>query len=93
MRCPKCGSENVFLQQVETGSIGTSHTTITRRTHGLLYWIFIGWWIWIFKLLLLPFRLLFGHKKKIGTANTVTGTKTIHRTAATCQNCGHSWTV
>ena len=93
MICPKCGSSNVFVQQVETGSVGTSRTVVTKHTHGLLYWLFIGWWIWIFKLVLLPFRLLFGHTKKVGKATTISGTKNIHSTRATCQNCGHTWSV
>lgn len=93
MTCPKCGSNNVFIQQIESGSIGTSRTTMKRHYHGLLYWLFIGWWVAIIKMLLWPFKLLFGHTKKIGSATTITGTKNILTTRATCQNCGHAWTV
>lgn len=93
MVCPKCGSENVLVQQVQTGSIGTSRTVIKKHTHGLLYWLFIGWWAWIFKLLFLPFKMLFGSSKKTGKATTITGTKTLNTTKATCQNCGHTWSV
>lgn len=93
MTCPKCGSTNVFVQQVDEGSIGTSKTSIKKHTHGLLYWLLIGWWIWIFKLVLVPFHLLFGHTKKKAVATTISGSKTIHSTKATCQACGHSWTV
>ena len=66
---------------------------LKQHTHGLLYWLFVGWWIWIFKLLLFPFRLLFGHTKKIARATTISGTKNIHVTRATCQDCGHGWNV
>ncbi len=93
MNCPKCGSNNVFIQQVETGSIGTSRTVINKQRHGLLYWLLLGWWIWIFKLMLWPLILLFGRKKKVGTATTISGTKNIVITKATCQNCGHAWKV
>ena len=93
MVCPKCGSTNVNVQQLETGSVGTSKTTITKRRKGLLYWLFVGWWIWIFKIFLLPFKILFGSKKKIGSATTISGTKNIFTTRAVCQECGHAWKV
>jgi len=92
MRCPRCGSEQVFLQQVETGSVGMSRTTFSQTRHGLLYWLFIGWWLWIIKLCLWPLTLIFGRRKRSRTtASTVTGTRNLHRTAATCQQCGHAW--
>ena len=93
MRCPKCGSENVFVQRVQEGSVGTSRTVERRHIHGLLYWLLIGWWIWFFKLLFLPLRILFGHTKKTGRKTTLYSEKTILRTMATCQQCGHSWKV
>ena len=91
MVCPKCGSENVNVQSVETGSVGMSQTNIYKKHHGLLYWLFIGWWIWIFKLLVLPFKILFGSKKKIGSATTISGTKNVLSTRAVCQSCGYQW--
>lgn len=91
IKCPKCKSKNVNIQMVEDGSIGTSKTKITKKHHGLFYWLFIGWWIWFFKIFLLPFKILFGSKKTIGKATTVTASKTINKKMAICQNCGHSW--
>ncbi len=91
MICPKCGSSNVNVQSVETGSVGMSKTTIVKKRKGLLYWLLVSWWIWIFKLLVFPFKLLFGSKKKIGTATTISGTKNVLSTRAVCQSCGYSW--
>lgn len=89
MICPNCNSENVLVQREQTGSIGGAHT-YGRKHHGIIYWLFFCWWIWIFKLVLIPIRILFGKRNGI---NTITGQKTFNRTVAVCQNCGHSWKV
>ena len=39
MQCPKCGSENVNVQVVSETHLSTKH-------HGVVYWLFVGWW-WI----------------------------------------------
>lgn len=93
MVCPKCGCSNVFVQQVDEGSIGASRTIAAKRTHGLFYWVFIGSWIWIFKLVFFPFRLLFGHTKRKTVGRTISGSKILHSTKATCQGCGYCWKV
>ena len=89
MKCPKCNSENVNIQREQTGSIGGART-YGKKHHGLLYLLVIGWWIWIFKLFLLPFTIWFGKRDKL---NTVTAQKTFNKTVAVCQNCGHHWSV
>lgn len=79
MKCKKCGSENVNTQVV-------SEQVVRTMKHGILYWILIGWWIWIFKLLLFPITILlnlFSRTEKISF--------TEHKTMCVCQNCGHTW--
>lgn len=94
MICPKCNSQNVFIQREQSFSVGGSRTTYSHG-HGPLYWLLIGWWIWIFKMMLaictLGLSLLF--RKKKGTANTVSTNKVFNKTVAVCQNCGFHWKV
>ncbi len=95
MACPKCGSENILYQREQTGSVGASTNTVVikeaKKSRGCLYWFLGGWitdlmwwlaigWWW---------KLLFGGRKR-GGLNFNAG-KTINRTMAVCQNCGHSW--
>lgn len=103
--CPKCGSNNITFQREQTASIGGSlHSFGGGKTgHGIFYWLFIGWWFWIFKFIMWMFKVmlaictlglstLFTRKKKgkIG-GKTITASKSINRTVAVCQNCGHTW--
>ena len=39
MTCPKCGSTNVNAQMV-------SETQIKPKHHGILWWVFFGWY-WV----------------------------------------------
>lgn len=92
MTCPKCKSENVTVQSVQTGTVGKDTYNAPKKKSciswilggwiiDLLFWIFIGWWK----------NLLFGKRRKIGTK---TGwRKARYKTMAICQNCGHSWKV
>lgn len=89
MKCPKCGSEVVNVQREQTGNIGGART-YGKKHHGLLYWLCIGWWFWIFKLLLLPITIWFGKRGKV---NTIMAQKTFNKTVAVCQNCGNCWNV
>lgn len=89
MQCPKCGSENVNIQREQTGTIGGART-YGKKHHGLLYFLLIGWWIWILKLILIPITIWFGKRDKL---NTVTAQKTFNKTVAVCQNCGHHWKI
>ena len=61
MKCPRCGSENVNVQQIQTGSIGAGTNKVVieqpRRSKGCLYWLLIGWWAWVIKLF--SYRLSF----------------------------------
>lgn len=80
MECPKCGSTNVI--------VGSSATEKKAARHGILYWIFIGWWwhalLWIAATIpMLFWRLI--HKNR--------NTKTMVTTSAVCQDCGNSWTI
>lgn len=97
MACPRCGSENIMYQREQTGNIGvgTNRVVIQQpsKSHGCLYWLCIGWWwkpvYWLcFGWWL---GLLFGGRNKGGW--NIHGNKTINRTMAVCQNCGHSWKV
>lgn len=82
MKCSKCQSENVNIQIVSETKVKTLH-------HGILYWIFIGWWLelllWFF--LTIP-RLLIAlfvpKKRKIVTTQ---------KTMAICQSCGNTWEI
>lgn len=105
--CPKCGSTNITFQREQTASIGGSlHSFGGGKTgHGLMYWIFIGWWMWIVNLVIWSFKAvfaictlglstLFTRKKKNKTSGkTISASKTFNHTVAVCQDCGHSWKV
>lgn len=80
MVCPKCGSNNVTAQVINQVKLKDKH-------HGVLWWVFVGWW-WIpFKWLFLTLpALLFalcGHKKQKAVNKSVT--------MFVCQDCGNSW--
>lgn len=82
MQCTKCGSDKVNVQIV-------SETKSKREGRGIIYWLFIGWWLemllWFF--LTIPrvlIALFMPKRKKIVT---------IQHTKAVCQNCGNTWSV
>ena len=79
MQCNKCGSNNVNVQAVSI--------TKSKKHHGIVYWIFIGWWLepimWLF--LTLPWLII-----KIFKPNKV---KTKVKGYAVCQDCGNRWQV
>ena len=102
--CPKCGSENVSFQREQTASFGGSLHSFknSNKGHGCLWWICIGSWWWVVKFMWEMMKicctcglsLFFRGKKTNATkGKTVTATKTINRTVAVCQECGHSWKV
>lgn len=78
MKCSRCKSENVSVQAV---------TTTKNKKHGLMYWLFIGWWLeptmWIF--LTIPWLII-----KIFKPNKVSS-KT--HSEAVCQSCGNRWKI
>lgn len=78
MKCPKCGSENVNIQAV---------TATRKKTHGVLWWILVGWWWvpikWFFFFWLVFIGKLFGFGSK----------ETVAQSMAVCQTCGHHWKI
>lgn len=80
MVCPKCGSENCEMQFV-------SENALKVKKHGLLYWIFVGWWLqpllWFF--LTIPMIIITIFKPKKYKMKTKT------KKMAVCNNCGKSW--
>lgn len=97
--CPSCGSDKIFFQQVTQASESKTKTKHYETHHGCLYWVFIGWWIWIFKALWNLFligctgglSIFFKKKNQVGKSVGTTTTKNVNKTVATCQNCGSSW--
>lgn len=78
MICPKCQSENVNVQVL---------SEVKKKRKGILYWIFIGWWVeiimWVF--LTLPWLII-----KIFKPNKYKSKTTSN---AVCQNCGNTWVI
>lgn len=75
MVCPKCGSENVNVQVVQTGS-KSSH-----NSRGCL-WELGRWFLIIFTL---------GLWLLVGKSKGKSKTKTKNKTMCVCQNCGKTW--
>lgn len=96
MACPKCGSEKISYQREQSGTIGASTNKVViqpaKKSHGCLYWVFIGWW-WkpMYWLCFGWLGLFFGGKRRGGL--NFKADKAINHTVAICQNCGHSWKV
>ncbi|MBN1058579.1 hypothetical protein [Clostridium botulinum] len=78
MKCKKCGSENITVQAV---------TTLKNKHKGIIYWLFIGWWLemmlWLF--LTIP-KLIF----ELFKPNKI---KSKTHSEAICQNCGYRWEI
>ena len=103
MKCPQCGSEHVESQlfQEDLGSSTVSKTKSSSKQggHGVLYWIFLGWWIWLPKLLLwivafIPMAILKALRKKKTKGKSTTTETTVrnlqYKTVYTCKDCGHT---
>ena len=80
MTCPKCKSENVSTQVVNTVKLKNKH-------HGILWWLLGGWIWWIFKWLFFTIPALifaiFGSKKQKAVNK--------QKIVCVCQSCGYSW--
>ncbi|MBQ1437048.1 MAG: hypothetical protein IIZ07_03835 [Ruminococcus sp.] len=82
MLCPKCGSSNVNIQVI-------NETILKNKHHGILWWLFIGWWWvpvkWIFLTIPALLAKIFIPKRQ----------KAVNRTIkkAVCQNCGYTWDI
>ena len=92
MVCPKCKSENVIVQQVQTGIVGTT-AYHGKKHHGLLYWISCVWMLKFIYFISIGWfiRLFAGKRDKAGSS--ISASKTFNKTMATCQNCGNSWKI
>lgn len=97
MVCPKCGGNNVVVQQVQTGNIGAAQNKVyvqpAKKSKGCLYWCIIGWWLVPMKFIIWDWwaKLLFGGRNKSGL--NFSANKILSKTVAICQNCGNSWNV
>lgn len=82
MECPRCKSKDIKMNLV-------AEVKEKKKSRGLLYWLFIGWWLefilWFFFTIPRLFIALFGPKRKEKIAKI--------KTFALCQNCGKSWEV
>lgn len=85
MICPKCNSQNVFLQPVQNKSGTIINTNRYKKSHGCLYWILIGWWNWILELIAEIIVTVC-----ISCISTLFKKK---RTICTCQDCGNIWRI
>ncbi len=80
MICPKCNSNNVNVQI-------SNETQLVTKHHGVIWWIFIGWW-WVplkwffFTVPTLILKLLRPARYKA---------KTITHSNCVCQDCGYHW--
>jgi hypothetical protein len=82
MKCPKCQSENVSTQVINTVKLKNKH-------HGLLWWMFVGWyWVpikWIVFTVPALIFAIFGSKKQKAVNK--------RKTVCVCQNCGYNWNL
>ncbi len=80
MICPRCGSDDCTAQIVTSTQLVTAH-------HGLLWWVFLGWW-WVplkwvcfFPLALLA-KIFAPRRQKL---NQQIGSMWV------CHSCGNVW--
>ena len=79
MVCPKCKGDNVNTQII-------NETYLKNKHHGLIWWLFVGWW-WVpikwmvFTIPALICAIFFRRKKVVNKQKTM----------CVCQTCGHSW--
>ena len=82
MQCPKCNSMNVTVQAMTA-------TKLVDKHHGIIWWIFVGWW-WlplkwlVFTVPALLWKIFKGKKQTIKQTNY---------SRAVCQSCGFSWNI
>lgn len=83
MNCPKCKSNNISIQVLNS-------VELVKKHNSFLWWITIGWlWVlfkWIFFTLPALIFKIFGIGKKYKTRN-------IEAKKAVCQNCGYTWNI
>lgn len=80
MQCPRCHSQFVNVQVV-------TETKLKDKHHGVLWWLFVGWWWiptkWLFFTLPALIFKLFSHKKQKVVSK--------QQTVCVCQTCGFRW--
>ena len=77
MKCKKCNSENISIQNV---------TTEVKKKRGWKYWLLFGWLIDLASWVLFFFiRIIYAIFRK--------RTKLQNHKMAICQDCGYSWKV
>ena len=81
MVCPKCGSENVKIDSVQTGA------KTKKKSNGFLQ-IMMNFIRFIFVVCTLGLAALFWKKNKGNSKTTF-----IMQKVCSCQSCGHSWTL
>lgn len=92
--CPKCGSDNISYQREQTANIGANtNKVVIQKPHkkrGCLYWLLFGWYFELIYWIMIGWwkNLFFGSKK---SGLNFHANKSINRTVAICQNCGHTW--
>lgn len=100
MTCPKCGSNDIETQtfQENQGSVSSTKSLYAQKKHGVLWWICIGWWLWMIDLFIWIFlfvpRLivqLCKKKKYVGKSTTATKNVITYKTVCTCKNCSYHW--
>lgn len=103
MQCPKCHSNNVLTQQVQTEVKSKTKEKTYVKSRGCLgsifYFLFIGWWFWMVKFVYKMFlfgitgglSLLFRRKHNLANTKGTTTTKIKSKAVSTCQDCGYSW--
>ncbi len=102
MFCPNCNSDNVKVESVQEnlGSTEFSRTDTKEKKHGCLWWLLVGWELWILNILswiflFIPRVLLhIGRRKKyVSKTTTQMVNHIVYKTVCTCQNCGNTWTI
>jgi hypothetical protein len=66
MLCPKCNCENVKIHREKIGNVSGNKGVYAKKKHGILYWIFVGWWIWILHIYsdILTYTWIYPQKKE-----------------------------
>lgn len=88
MKCPKCGSRDVNAQVVNE-----TDTYIVRKHHGILWWIFIGWW-WLplkWALQFIVFNIFAVIYWLLKTPKYKQVTRHQKVSMWVCQDCGYTW--
>lgn len=94
--CPRCGSNKIQIKREKSGEISQKNRGVyVEKKHGVFYWLFIGWWIWIYQIMLdiLTFGYTYRKRKQRRMILVDTYDKNTDEwiTIAICQDCGNTW--